>query len=67
MILLLIVIALLAGAIGVQVWYWRNAVSLGVELPRTLKFLMALNVTVLAAALLGVAWFGYTAVASGAV
>ena len=65
MILLLIVVVLLAAAIGVQVWYWRNALSLGVELPRTLKFLMTLNVAVLSLALCGVTWFGYAAVVSG--
>jgi hypothetical protein len=64
-ILLAIVGLLLIGAIGVQLWYWRNAVSLGVELPRTLKVIMGLNITVLSAALLGVAWFGYAFVTTG--
>ena len=65
MILLLIVGVLLIGAIGIQLWYWRNASSLGVELPWILKAIMALNISVLTLALFGIAWVGYTAVASG--
>jgi hypothetical protein len=52
-------------AIGVQLWYWRNALSLGVELPRTLKVLMVINISVLSATTLVVAWYGYSALASG--
>ena len=65
MILLAIVGVLLVAAIGMQLWYWRNAVSLGVQLPRTLRVIMAVNVTVLAFALCSVAWFAYAAVVSG--
>jgi hypothetical protein len=64
-ILLAIVIVLLLGAIAVQLWYWRNAVSLGVELPRTLKVIMGINIAVLTAAVFGVAWFGYNFMAAG--
>ncbi len=65
MILLAIIVAALVMAIGVQLWYWRNATSLGVELPRTLKVLMAVNITVLTASTLAVAWFGYSFVTTG--
>jgi hypothetical protein len=64
-ILLLIVGVLLIGAIGIQLWYWRNASSLGVKLPWILKAIMAVNISVLTLALFGIAWVGYAAVASG--
>jgi hypothetical protein len=64
-ILLLLVGVLLVGAIGIQLWYWRNATSLGVELPWILKAIMGVNISVLTLALFGIAWVGYVAVTSG--
>lgn len=65
MILLVAVGILLLLAIAMQLAYWRNAVSLGVELPRTLLVIMWVNIAVLCAALVATVWFGYAAAVSG--
>jgi len=64
-ILLIVVAILLLLSIAMQLAYWRNVVSLGVDVPRTLQAIMGVNIAVLTVALFVTVYFGYAAAVSG--